>query len=229
MDLATFERRADELWQSIPAHFREGVSAFIVEPGTFDMGRCEDDFALGLCEPDAAISAIPGAPLCSIIRLFYGTFVDAALNDPEFDWEAELWETIRHELQHHLEHRAGVDHLGIEDEVEIAHQRWLDGEEVDPHFYRQGTQLDRQVWLAADDLFIEVPLKKKAWLALGDKGLEMDWGPIHATLDPLPREELDADDLLYCDAGVAVRENDEQRQPWTNVVLVLIRVRGWFG
>lgn len=229
MDLATFQRRSGELWNSIPAHFREGVTALIVEPGTFNMGRRADDYVLGLCEPDGAIAAIPGAPLCSIIRIFYGTFVDAALGDPEFDWDGELWETIRHELQHHLEHRAGVDHLGLEDEVEIALDRWLDGEEVDPHFYRQGTQLDRHVWLVSDWLFIEVALKKQAWLALADKGLEVAWGAICANIDPVPREELDATDLLYCDAWVAESENGEERLPWENVVLVTQRVRGWFG
>lgn len=229
MDLATFERRAGELWASIPAQFREGVTAFHVEPGTFDMGRCADDLVLGLCEPDAAIAAIPGAPLCSIIRVFYGTFVDTASSDPDFDWEGELWETIRHELQHHLEHRAGVDHLGVEDEVEIAHQRWLDGEPVDPHFYRWGVQLDRAVWLAAGDLFIEVPLKKGPWFEVATAGLEIDWRTVHASIEPVPREELESDDVLYCDAEVAEASDGRERAPWVNVVLVLLRRRGWFG
>ena len=35
MDLATFERRAFELWEQIPPRFREGVTQFVVEPGVF--------------------------------------------------------------------------------------------------------------------------------------------------------------------------------------------------
>ncbi len=229
MDLQTFERRALELWASIPERFRDGVTAFIVEPGTYDMGRTADDFALGLCESDEVMAQIPGAPLCSQIRIFYGTFVDAAADDPDWDWEEELWETIRHELQHHLEHRAGVDPLGDEDEVEVQNQLRIDGEDFTPFFHRGGVPLDRGVFLAGGDLFIEVKLKKQAWFSLAEHGVEHRWGGLVATVPPVEMSVLKETDLLYSVAEVGQLETSEETMPWYEVVLVLERVRGWFG
>lgn len=229
MDLETFERRAWELWESIPARFREGVTLFAVEPGTFDMGRTDDDFALGLCESDELMEKIPGAPLCSHIRIFYGTFVDAAADDPDWDWEAELWETIRHELQHHLEHRSGTDQLGDEDEVEIQNQLRIDGQPFQPWFHRRGVQLDRDVWLAGGDLFMEVKRKKAAWFALATEPLDLTWDGLTLRVPKQPVEHLQRQDLLYSVAEVVAEESEEESLPWYEVVVVLVRVRGWFG
>lgn len=229
MNLETFERRALALWGSIPAGFREGVTAFVVEPGTFHMGRADDDQALGLCEPDAAFAALPDAGVYSIIRIFYGTFVDCAASDEDFDWEGELWETIRHELQHHLEWRAGVDHLGDEDEVEVQNQRRIEGNDFTPWFHRGGAQLDRHAWLADGDLFLELSLKRGAWWALAETGASVSWGALTAKVEPVPRAELEAADLWYADADWEIAGDDEAGVPWRDVVIVLARVRGWFG
>ena len=50
-------------------------------------------------------------PFRSIVHLYYGSFVALAENDPSFDVEAELKETIEHEVQHHIEDRAGAKTL----------------------------------------------------------------------------------------------------------------------
>lgn len=49
------------------------------------------------------------------IALYYGSFVRVAEGDPSFDWEDELWETLTHELRHHVESLAGDVSL-IEDD-----------------------------------------------------------------------------------------------------------------
>jgi hypothetical protein len=51
------------------------------------------------------------------VALYYGSFVNVGEGDPEFDWEEEMWETLTHELRHHVESLAGDDSLNIEDEV----------------------------------------------------------------------------------------------------------------
>ncbi len=50
------------------------------------------------------------------VALYYGSFAAVAHDDPEFDWEDELWETLTHELRHHVESLAGDVSL-IEDDL----------------------------------------------------------------------------------------------------------------
>jgi hypothetical protein len=41
------------------------------------------------------------------VALFYGSFVALAAGNPNFDWEGQTWEVLTHELQHHVESKAG--------------------------------------------------------------------------------------------------------------------------
>ena len=45
------------------------------------------------------------------VALYYGSFRRIASGDPDFDWEEEIWETLTHELQHHVESLAGDGRL----------------------------------------------------------------------------------------------------------------------
>ncbi|MDZ7800847.1 MAG: metallopeptidase family protein [Trueperaceae bacterium] len=45
------------------------------------------------------------------VALYWGSFRRIAENDPDFDWEEEIWETLTHELQHHVESLAGDGRL----------------------------------------------------------------------------------------------------------------------
>ncbi|HLV11897.1 MAG TPA: metallopeptidase family protein, partial [Trueperaceae bacterium] len=49
------------------------------------------------------------------VALYYGSFRAIAEADPGFDWEEEAWETLTHELRHHVESLAGEDLLVQED------------------------------------------------------------------------------------------------------------------
>jgi hypothetical protein len=58
------------------------------------------------------------------VALYYGSFRKVAAGDPAFDWEEEMWETLTHELRHHVESLAGEDGLVQEDErVSLAFER----------------------------------------------------------------------------------------------------------
>ena len=41
------------------------------------------------------------------VAIYYGSFQAVAGGNLAFDWEAEAWETLTHEIQHHVESRAG--------------------------------------------------------------------------------------------------------------------------
>jgi hypothetical protein len=53
------------------------------------------------------------------IRIFYRTFQSEFSRDPSFDLDAEIRETIDHELSHHLHQLAGFDPMDEEEHAEI--------------------------------------------------------------------------------------------------------------
>ena len=61
--------------------------------------------------------------LGAMIVLYYGSFDRLFRGQPDEVWARELWDTLRHELRHHVEGRAGVSDLDVEDAVELARLR----------------------------------------------------------------------------------------------------------
>ncbi|WP_437969621.1 hypothetical protein WMF04_10115 [Sorangium sp. So ce260] len=57
------------------------------------------------------------------IRIFYRTFRSEARDDPGFDVDAEIAETIDHEVTHHLHHLAGSDPLDDEEHAQIEREQ----------------------------------------------------------------------------------------------------------
>lgn len=60
-----------------------------------------------------------------LIVIYYGSFRRLLEGRPDPEWEAELRETLLHELRHHLEGRAGVRDLEREDVEELG-RLWRD-------------------------------------------------------------------------------------------------------
>lgn len=58
---------------------------------------------------------------CNIV-LYYGSFVKL-FGDDEATIREELWDTLRHEVRHHIEERAGLDDLDRED-MEQLRRLW---------------------------------------------------------------------------------------------------------
>jgi hypothetical protein len=124
MTFADFQRAAEEMLNEIPEEFLEGLQGLhVLEhikeepdlPGVYRMGEYLDP---GF---DSFLGGNPG--LGRHVALYYGSFVMIAKGDPDFDWEEELWETITHELQHHVESLAGDDSLVVEDRKRDAQFR----------------------------------------------------------------------------------------------------------
>ncbi|WP_437648924.1 metallopeptidase family protein [Sorangium sp. So ce362] len=57
------------------------------------------------------------------IRIFYRTFRSEAREDPGFDVDAEITETIDHEVIHHLHHLAGSDPVDDEEHAQIEREQ----------------------------------------------------------------------------------------------------------
>lgn len=117
MDLERFTALADQMVERIPPLFLEGLNGGIAvrrramrnpgDPaGVYILGEYVTDEALG----------------CYIL-LYWGSFVELFRDEPAQVWEAELWETIKHELRHHVEARAGEYGLDLEDAAELAQMR----------------------------------------------------------------------------------------------------------
>jgi hypothetical protein len=116
MTFEQFKRTAEEMLDEIPKQFVKGLQGLHVlehaKPeselrGVYRMGEYLDP------GPDSFLGGNPG--LGRHIALYHGSFVAVAKNDRSFDWEAELWETLTHELQHHVESLAGDGSLIEED------------------------------------------------------------------------------------------------------------------
>lgn len=119
MTLDAFTELAEEYAEAIPEALLEGLNGGILieeearrrdddPPGVYLLGEYVTDEHLG-----------------ALIVLYYGSFI--ALFGDEDDADDviadELWETLRHELRHHIEARAGVRDLDKED-LEALEALW---------------------------------------------------------------------------------------------------------
>ena len=159
MNFADFERRAHEMCDGIPHEYRGGVEYVAVSeeavphpelPEVYTLGECATgELDLGMEVPDAVRSGV---------HLYYGSFAALAEQDPDFDWEGELYETITHEIRHHRESTAGEDALEDFDYAADENFKRREGVAYDPLFYRSGEPLDDGGWDVDGDVFVEITL-----------------------------------------------------------------------
>lgn len=137
MDLETFRAAAGDMWQEIPAAFREGVEALVVEEQAEPHPELPGIWTLGECFTDHWPSAYAGeGDVRSRVVLYHGSFERVSRGDPAFDWRAELWETLLHEVLHHREFAAAEDGLEDYDRAMDENFRRHAGQPFDPGFYR---------------------------------------------------------------------------------------------
>jgi hypothetical protein len=163
MDFDQFSQRAREIAAAIPAEFMEGIESVEVHRDAKRHPFLEDVVTLGECATSALSDPTGQEPFRSVVHLHYGSFADLAGRDPSFDVEEELRETIEHEVQHHLEDRAGIRDLLDEDALFEAHARFRAGMEVPPGWYRRGEPLAPGLWAVDLDLFLELDVRREEW------------------------------------------------------------------
>lgn len=156
MRFEEFERRANAEWQRIPEAYREGVDGLVIERGARPHDTLPDIYTLGECLTESYPSDWGGPDtIRSFVVLYHGSFRRLAAIDPEFDWEKELWETLTHELQHHLESLADDEGLVDMDYAVDEGFKRREGEPFDPAFYRAGEALGDGWYRVDDELFVE--------------------------------------------------------------------------
>ncbi len=166
--LEEFEQSAFAAFEAVPASFREGISGLVVHPKRMTHPHLDDYETLGECEPDL-FSGEEGEERRSTIHLYHGSFVSLARREPGFDWQAELRETVEHEIRHHLEDRAGLPDLRRQDWVEEQNERRRSDLDFDSLFYRAGEQREPDEYWIASDCFLEVRLSRRALARIAGK------------------------------------------------------------
>ncbi len=105
----------------IPDEFTRGLQGVHVHNEVKLEEGFDDVYRLGeYLDPGPASLLGPGEGLGRHIALYYGSFAAIGEGDPTFAWEEELWETITHELRHHVESLAGD--LSLIEEDYLQHE-----------------------------------------------------------------------------------------------------------
>ncbi len=166
MSFDAFSDRAQALAATYPEEFMEGIDTVNVHRDAKAHPHVPDVFTLGECETSHLSDPTGQEPFRSVVHLYYGSFAALAAEDSTFDAEAELEETLAHEIQHHLEDRAGIKTLLDEDALFEAHARFRAGLDTPAGWYRLGDPVEPGLWAVDLDLFLELPMRRKEWDAM---------------------------------------------------------------
>jgi len=163
-----FEALVRDMAAEVPPPFLEGIAGIEVTGKTVPHPLREDVFTMGECVPHAFSTETEGPALSSTVYLHYGSFDALARISPDFDWREEAWETLTHELRHHLEWRARAGALEAFDDAVEANYARVDGEGFETLFFRDGERIEdrgqrtEEVYKVEDDVFLDFPLAAKA-------------------------------------------------------------------
>jgi predicted Zn-dependent protease with MMP-like domain len=153
-----FERRARRAFGEIPEEFRRGVDGLTVLREAVPHPTLPDVYTMGHCQTEEHPSDYGGPDTTrSVIALHWGSFRELAHKDPDFDWDEELWETLTHELRHHLESLARDDDLEQTDYAADELFKRDDGRPFDPWYYQKGDDLGGGVFDVEGDVYLEQP------------------------------------------------------------------------
>jgi hypothetical protein len=94
---------ADAIVRQIPEMYLKGISGIYVTPGEVRDEEIPHLYILGHYHH--------GGYLEPSIEIYYGSFRRSFQGLAPSQIEAELWETIAHEMRHHLEENAGLHNL----------------------------------------------------------------------------------------------------------------------
>jgi hypothetical protein len=167
MQLADFRALVERMTAEVPPQYLEGVVSVEVSPRTVPHSVYPSVYTLGECIPvDVAADPAP-----SRVVLYHGSFRALASEREAFDWRVEAWETLTHELRHHLEQRAGVTDLDAFDWAAEQNVRRQEGASFDPLFYLSGERVAAGVYCVDDDVFWDVVVGRHV-----PPGVELAWG-----------------------------------------------------
>lgn len=156
MRFRDFERSAREAFEEIPEEYREGIDGLTIRREAKPHPTLPDVYTLGHCLTEDHLSDYGGPDTTrSLIALYWGSFRELASRDPDFDWGEELWETLTHELRHHLESLAGDDALEDVDYAADELFKRQDDLPFDPWYYQYGEDLGAGVFVVEGGYYLE--------------------------------------------------------------------------
>lgn len=158
MRLDDFRALVRRLGEEIPAGFYEGVAEVVVSPRALPHPTRAEIYTLGECTPLHDGDA-PDAVQSRII-LYHGSFAALARLTPGFDWRQEAWDTLTHELRHHLEWRARAPDLEAFDQAAEENFARQEGERFDPLFFLAGESPAPGVHHVDDDWFLDHVMRR---------------------------------------------------------------------
>jgi hypothetical protein len=157
MRFDAFDAMVRRMAREVPAEFLAGIVGIEVSPKTLPDPVRPGVYTLGEC------IAVPAehedaAEIQSRLVLYHGSFLALAGGDIGFDWRGQAWETLTHELRHHLEWRARVSDLERFDEAADQNFARVQGEPFGPLFHLQAEAVAPGVTRIDDDFFIDQPV-----------------------------------------------------------------------
>ena len=217
MKFDDFERFARDVFDDIPEEYRAGVDGLVVRRDAVAHPELPDVYTLGECLTEEHLSDYGSSDTTrSVIALYWGSFRQLSRKNPDFDWEGEAWETLTHELRHHLESLAGDDALeGVDYAADETFKR-MEGEPFDPWYWQHGDRMAPGVYRVEGAWYLEHEwasgeLERSPWVRFTWEGT---WYRI-----PRPEEPGDVHFVLL--EGLPAHEGP--------VELVLVRRRGWWA
>ncbi|HEX9886484.1 MAG TPA: hypothetical protein VGA70_08355 [Longimicrobiales bacterium] len=217
MKYRRFEELALEAFDGIPEKYREGIDGLVVSRDSVPHPALPDIYTLGHCDTEAYLSDFDGPDTVrSVVRVYYGSFRNLARLDPDFDWEAEIYETVEHEVRHHLESLARRDELGGVDYAMDESFKRGEGLDWDPWYYQRGEPMGREVYVLEDQVYIERAFTGQEF----DRATEVNfrWRGKRYQVDR--PDELGDVHFVWVTGGV------EDAPPFLE--LVLVRRRSWW-
>jgi predicted Zn-dependent protease with MMP-like domain len=211
-----FRQVAERAYDEIPEGYKQGIEGLVVSREAVKHPELDDLYTLGECLTENWPSEFQGPDTTrSSVVLYWGSFKNLAARDSEFDWEGEIWETLTHELRHHLESLAAEDALEDVDYAADEAYKREDGLPFDPWYYQKGEPAGAGVYRIEERIFIEQLWGRAAFEAAGEVPFvwaERRWA--------IPRPDRLGDVHYVLVHGVAA---DDQV-----LELVLVRRRSWW-
>lgn len=172
-----FEIMVRAMARELPDAFLSGIEGITVTPKAVPHPVRAGVYTLGECVPHDFAGDEGVTQIRSEVLLHYGSFASLAGGDPAFDWRHEAWETLTHEVRHHLEWRARAPDLErLDDAAEANYARHEGGgEPFEPLFFQDGEPVAPGVTKVEDDVFIDLPLAGRAHAAAADAERTFTW------------------------------------------------------
>ena len=159
MRFGDFEALVQRLAAEVPPEFLDGVAGIEVLPKTLPHPERAEIYTLGECVP-LPVEGGQDGELESRVVLYHGSFQALARLQPDFDWRGEAWETLTHELRHHLDWRARVPDLEAFDWAAEQNFARMEGAPFDPDFPLSAERAGEGVFRLDDDYFLDRPVQR---------------------------------------------------------------------